>query len=84
MRMTGLILLAALAVTLAVSVDAVCCADEDGCLDFCACLCCNHIGLYIDPSISENPAADATFLQAAGSAIPASFRLSPDLPPPRS
>jgi hypothetical protein len=82
MRTAGLILFAALAVTLILSMDAVCGADEDGCLGFCACVCCGHNGLYIDSSTAADAANDTAPVQAEVSPILLSLRVSPDFPPP--
>ena len=81
MRIAGLFLCAAVAVTLIVSMAAVCCADEDGCSGFCACVCCGHSGFCVDPSTAADGTIDTASVQTEVSPIlvslPAISRFSP-------
>ena len=82
MRIVGLFVFAALAVTLIMGMAVVCCADEDGCSEFCVCVCCDHSGFYIDPLTVADAAIDTASVPAEVSANLVSFPVSPGFPPP--
>jgi hypothetical protein len=82
MRIAGLVLCAAVTVTLIVGMAAVCCADEDGCSGFCACVCCGHCGFCVDSSTAADGTIDAGSVLTEVTPILVSLPLSPDFRPP--